>query len=79
MDGLLLPPLHATVAMSDLVAGFVFVSGGDEHADRNDTICKIIDRGEPDGDDLGPVFMVRFGDGKILRAYAEELNPWYPT
>jgi len=75
-----LTPLLATVVdVKDPVAGFVFQSGGDEHSDRNGTICKVIDRAVPDGDDLGPAFMARFGDGKILRVYSEELQPWYPT
>jgi hypothetical protein len=75
-----LSPLHATVPeVKDHVAGFVFVSGGDEHSDRNGHICKIIDRADPDGEELDPVFMVKFGDGMIYRVYSQELTPWYPT
>jgi hypothetical protein len=78
--GLVLLPLHATeVDLAKEVAGFVFQSGGEEHSERNGHICKIVSRDEPDGEDLGPVFKVKFGDGTILRAWSEELSPWYPT
>jgi hypothetical protein len=78
--GLVLLPLHATeVDLKQVVAGFTFRSGGDEHDDRNGHICKIIGRAEPDGDALEPAFTVKFGDGHVMRAWADELQPWYPT
>ena len=78
MDGVL-TPLHATVVKPIPVEGFLFTSGGEAHEGYNGFICKIIGREDPDGEDLLPAFLVRFGDGTEFRAWGEELSPWYPT
>lgn len=63
------------------VAGYTFTRPDGEGAEYNETICKIIERTGGEGDVLsyGPTFLVEFGDGKRMRAYSDELHPWYPT
>lgn len=62
------------------VQGYIFDGVGDEHADRNATVCKIIDRVEgTDTLEFGPRFLVEFGDLFQMTAYSAELSPWYQT
>ena len=58
------------------VQGYKFSSPGDEH---HECICKIVSRVEEEGSLLeqGPMFKVKFGDGKVVAASGEELSPWF--
>ncbi len=66
------------------VQGFSYDSVSDDEPD-NGLICQIVgrtgplDASEQEILDLGPAFLVRFGDGHERTAYACELRPWYPT
>lgn len=63
-----------------IVQGFMFRTVEDDP--DNDSICRIVRRAEASDQEvieMGPAFLVRFGDGHQRVAYAMELSPWYPT
>lgn len=72
-----------------IVQGYTFDSvAGEESpiAKYHGNVCQIVRRArvgeqvhEQQVLDLGPAFIVEFGDGHQEVAYANELNPWYPT
>lgn len=72
-----------------VVQGYTFESVSEPETElgkRNGDICQIRRRAEPKRDlsegellDLGPAFVVEFGDGYRDVVYSAELSPWYPT
>jgi hypothetical protein len=60
------------------VQGFMFETVGEADG-RNETVCKIIERATTDNSfENGCAFLVEFGDGHQMEAFASELRPWYP-
>ena len=71
-----------------VVQGYTFSSFASPESSlgkRNGDVCQMVRRAR-EGDvhlqellDLGPAFIVRFGDGHETVAFGVELNPWFPT
>ena len=67
------------------VQGYMFrtVAESGELAEQNENICQIVRRANSEefsdqqALDLGPAFLVEFGDGSQEVVYAMELHPWY--
>lgn len=66
-----------------VVQGFMYDNEGtEEHKQHNQTICQIIGKGDANDYELmeyGPAFLVKFGNGDVITAFARELHPYYPT
>jgi hypothetical protein len=66
--------------VDEIVQGFLYMSGASDELDGS--IVKIVGRAKVSDEQVlenGPEFVIRFGDGLEMDAFASELSPWYPT
>lgn len=62
------------------IQGYMFTGEAPGDPNRHGTVCQILKRAKTsDNLEIGPTFVVRFGDDVVMNVLGLDLWPWFPV